>query len=440
MPHVPSSTEFTIGARWTPSGMALWIASIGPSAAPSSHQLRIELEAGPPIDVKDEPCDVVKANESTVVRCWRVPYAPKAAETVRLRVNGIECDTARVAPLPPQLDRPLRLLLGSCFHVNARTAERLSCTIEALPCSQKPDLQFLCGDQVYLDRSQRSDRHTQKAADLSRVSDVYRRTWWGKAGLSRLLQTAPTVFCPDDHDIWNEYRKDHVPDDRMGWHRLALELLDAVQTRECWQAFDVAPLSFLVLDTRRERTKAEFVSSDVLERTLTWLAKLKGPGVLVTGQPLFGEPWRPFRIRLGSDLSDRRFRSQYAALAAAISSAPHSIVLLSGDVHWGRVASATEPGKNTAQVVEVIASPLALHSRWSRIPRNWVKAPRRFPRGELASGASELIIDTDPNYQVRADHFALIEFRPRPDDIEMSVTAHATDGSGQTRAAPVLLR
>jgi hypothetical protein len=67
------------------------------------------------------------------------------------------------------------------------------------------------------------------------------------------------------------------------------------------------------------------------------------------------------------------------------------------------------------------------------------RAPHANPSAP-SSGASELVNDTDPNYQVRADHFALIEFRPRPDDIEMSVTAHATDGSGQTRAAPVLLR
>src|SRR4029450_5170412 len=82
---------------------------------------------------------------------------------------------------------------------------------------------------------------------------------------------------------------------------------------------------------------------------------LTGPGCLVLGQVLFTAPAGTISKHMDLGLPDFR---QYIELLDALRQAPHAVVVLTGDVHFGRVAVCQF--LNGQEIVEVIASPLAL--------------------------------------------------------------------------------
>lgn len=75
-----------------------------------------------------------------------------------------------------------------------------------------------------------------------------------------------------------------------------------------------------------------------MQALLDWVGSLTCPGVLVVGQPVLAKaegraPWGEH-----SDWNLPAF-DQYPGLVRALSSAPHDILVLSGDVHFGRIAT-----------------------------------------------------------------------------------------------------
>jgi hypothetical protein len=93
----------------------------------------------------------------------------------------------------------------------------------------------------------------------------------------------------------------------------------------------------------RERGTERFMLDADLDRLVEWLAGLRCPGVLVLGQPLHAIPvsrWKGLfeTIDIITDINLPAF-TQFARLAQALQRAPHDVCVLSGDVHFGRVAS-----------------------------------------------------------------------------------------------------
>ena len=111
-----------------------------------------------------------------------------------------------------------------------------------------------------------------------------------------------------------------------------------------------------------------------LKRLLDWAKGLTTPGVLVSPQPLIvsHEPEHE------ANLLD--YTKDYCRLLAALGHSGHDIVVMSGDVHYGRVVS-VKLGTQGATLYEVVSSPLSnltYLNAWFAASRNRL-TPKQFP-------------------------------------------------------------
>jgi hypothetical protein len=203
----------------------------------------------------------------------------------------------------------------------------------------------------------------------------------------------------------------------------------------------VDPLSVCIADTRVNRDiKGErFMDDDDLEAVGRWVNNLKGPGVLVLGQPIlakensirslrdkgllggikyFFDEGLPNGIKglLGDakaflfdkDLPD--YRQQYDKLIGYIKESPHSIVVLTGDVHFGRAAHGKlRPGSEN-KFVEVISSPMQVVStpRWKWTKLGFQDKPEF---GVFTEARSEIFPELESEKVAHnRNHFVTIEF------------------------------
>jgi hypothetical protein len=159
-----------------------------------------------------------------------------------------------------------------------------------------------------------------------------------------------------------------------------------------------------VLDTRlaRMRDRSQFVAPRELAALGAWVDALEGPGALVIGQPIFAEPagWRGNFTDWG--LADY---DQYADLVRILMRARHDLLVLTGDVHFGRVSGCTLP--SGASLVEVIASPFALVD--PRVGGHWRPPPPVFPALPVA-GVTQTAIWHNDAYRLATNQFATLEF------------------------------
>ena len=141
------------------------------------------------------------------------------------------------------------------------------------------------------------------------------------------------------------------------------------------------------------------------------------------GQVLFSESAGGFSKHMDLGLPDFR---QYAELLDALRNAPHAVVILTGDVHFGRIAVCQL--LNGQEIVEVVASPLALVAPF---PRNeWRSAPSLYP-AHAAAGFVQRAIATDSGYQFNGNHFATIGFSRAGGRVRMKVQAWPTENRGK---------
>lgn len=311
---------------------------------------------------------------------------------------------ARFSTLPAALprvgQRPLSVLLGSCYYEKGDGG--VASLVQAITREVRPDLKFLCGDQVYLDFPSfllgiPFDKNRQARLFLAK----YLRNWAEPGGLNSVLREGATWFCADDHEYWNNFPNPATiiaatwtSAGRRRYRRIAGSLYDTFQKDlsgdEPCRVFRIPPLEFMVVDTRsgRQRGDRRFMSSRGLGRVIAWIDGLEGPGVLVTAQPLFVEPQTGVMGGFRRRFFDRNLADyqQYDELAQSLVSAPHSILVLSGDVHFPRLARAKQPLDGRRGLYEVIASPSALvfggHSRTQDTPGYFPAKPgarRRLP-------------------------------------------------------------
>jgi hypothetical protein len=181
--------------------------------------------------------------------------------------------------------------------------------------------------------------------------------------------------------------------------------------------FSVGRLSFLVADLRMDRAadRSRLQLEADHDRVIDWIRALPGPGVLVLGQPLLSAEAGLKGHIADWGLPDYR---QYVPLVAAIGGSRHDIVVLTGDVHFGRVAGAALPGG--ANLYEVIASPFALIT--PLLPQEWGAPPGRFPVRPEAGTVASAVWSRD-DYQVEVDHFATVGFQDAGGRLLMRVTA-----------------
>ncbi|RTE65285.1 hypothetical protein EH243_12660 [Amphritea opalescens] len=262
-------------------------------------------------------------------------------------------------PLPDQ--KPFTIGFGSCFY-NHRDGGQAAGSYKALydrgDEAVKPDITFLTGDQVYLDIG--FDSLSFISSEIrQRVADDYALHW---QALGSILNRGATWMLPDDHEYWNDYpfHDSLIPTllalkikkVRETWAKASLDGVQRVQQSPKVDIFNLGTdLSFCLADLRSFRDDDGFMPAREFKQLTDWAESLQSPGVLVLPQPLIVEK-NPTERNLLS------FKNQYQALLQALGSSGHDIVLLSGDVHFGRIATATL-GPQGGRLIEVISSPLS---------------------------------------------------------------------------------
>ena len=267
--------------------------------------------------------------------------------------------------LPPRLPRKgggaFTIGLGSCFY-NHRDGGRAAASYRALyergNETVRPDITALSGDQVYLDIG--FDSLSLIPREIrERIADDYARHW---QALGSILSRGGTWMLPDDHEYWNDYpfhdspipallalKLAHVRD---SWQRAARDAVRNIQRSPVVESFSLGKdLSVCFADLRSYRTADEFLPEVSFRRLLDWARRRSCPGVLVVPQPLIVK-----RNRVERNL--RSYREQYADLLDALGSVPHDVVVLSGDVHFGRIAG-VPIGNQGARLIEIVSSPMS---------------------------------------------------------------------------------
>jgi len=350
---------------------------------------------------------------------------PERAYTATVRAAGDEQAQARFTTLPEQLGdetKPLRVLLSSCYFTGNKMSRLAATLLSHLERNDlRPHFRIWAGDQAYLDAPWYEFMvKTHSVAELERSHcAAYRRTWFDEQGLGAVLPNGANVFCTDDHDLWN-----NAPDPnavardtrkrvtREAWLDLGRQLGSAFQgDTGVAQRFSVPPLDFLVLDARVHRTEncGSLFSPAQRAAVRDWAGQRNGLGVLVIGQPVFHS--QTLKRGLNADYHLADYAADYSELMAQLGRASRSTVVLSGDVHFSRVASAAFPEK---RVTEVISSPLSMVAGGHAMALldGWLPAPAKMslPTTHAFNRAS---MQTDPALQSTAEGAMLLEFYRR---------------------------
>ena len=348
--------------------------------------------------------------------------------------------SARTLPvdLPFRDGQPFTVLLSSCFCSARPESASIGSTYLRLRMQDKPDIKILAGDQVYLDDPALHftfNTHTREELEDMLFTN-YARTWTQSGfanGNNAYLKDGANFFASDDHEFWN-----NAPDaatlildtlsqgGRDDWWELASNLYRIFQTTKSATTFDVGPLSFYLADTRVNRGpgRNDFMSLGDRDALETWVNGITGVGVLVVGQPIFASKAGFFASRF----ADKHLPNykQYEDLARILSRTQRSIIVLTGDVHYGRIASC-QLGPNVF-LHEVISSPTSLVN--PLVGGKWDPAPDIFPDFGVP-GVLNRAITTDSSYQLSKNHFLTLAFFRDGAELSVRVKSVEITGNGQ---------
>jgi hypothetical protein len=342
---------------------------------------------------------------------------PRTFYSLGLRVGSELRADGSITTLPYRLpvagERPLTVLLGSCYYGRDDPMGAVGQTYKNLPHEARPDVKFLCGDQVYLDNPPQHflNPFNGKSWLQARSLKTYVDTWTqstDNGGFGRMLKHNANFFSSDDHEYWN-----NAPDvglnvllftttkqGRDDWWEISHELYQIFQTSPGAPVrFKVEPLSFCIAETRFNRGSGsggggEFMRQNDLDEIGKWAASLGGPGVLVIGQPFLDNPGG-FIGRL-KDYVLPDFKNQYDQLKQYLRQSNHTIVILTGDVHYGRLAVANLRPELGTKLYEVISSPMQVVLG---VAGEYQDAPQVF-------GA----VSSQPDFYLKRNHFLTLEF------------------------------
>jgi hypothetical protein len=368
--------------------------------------------------------------------------APDSPHVASASLGDGESTQASFVTLPEHLGdetKPLRVLLSSCyFSGNKRSTLAASLATQLDRNGLRPHFRIWAGDQVYLDAPwYEFTIKTHTVAELERLhSAAYARTWFAEQGLGTVLPNGANIFCTDDHDVWNNApdpnavaRDTRKRETREAWLEMARELGRAFQGDTATaQRFSVAPLDFLVLDARINRTERceSLFSKNQWKQIRAWAGERAGLGVLVLGQPLFEAATRRRGNLADYHLAD--YQAEYAELMELLGRSSRSVAVLTGDVHFSRVAWASFPPRSTVssverRVTEFISSPLSMVAggRWLSWLGDWSAAPAKasLPARHSCSGMS---MHTDEGLISSAEGSMLLEFYQRGQRVFCTVT------------------
>jgi hypothetical protein len=352
-------------------------------------------------------------------------------------------------------DAWFRILLVSCFHQAENHQALVTQTYLNIPTAERQDLSLFMGDQVYLDLPTLNNYPDNEAKLAARFERYYKTNWTTYFGLDALLKSAPAVFCADDHEYWNNFphrspiiQNSWKKNSRQRWKSAADQLFDAFQcatpaNRGDNIEIDVNPLSIMVLDQRTHRAedRSATLAPSGLEHLNDWVDRLideKKIGAVVTGQSLLDKPVGQFQGAVADWLLSN-YRDYVGIVTALqrLSDAGRPVLLLTGDVHWGRVTRIKEAGRT--RFIEIVCSPSSLVSTVGSDQlknigagfRKFFKGEEaRWPRHSKAPDAEPYFAQqvfgkrfrTEVLYKHQGDQFAMLALRKAANTLEAKVT------------------
>jgi hypothetical protein len=367
----------------------LWLGAFHCDRRPEGVELHIS-PAGAPVPVPTQqwdliyPPDLLPGEGSQHYRQVMEHRGLEANRSYTLHLKSgtdiLASASLRTLPanLPPLHEEPFTVLLGSCFCQENDAQGDTNQSFSHLPLQDRPSLKILCGDQVYLDHPTLMN-FPENSLELAEIFlNKYIRTWResdraGVPGLGGLLKHGGNYFISDDHEFWNNYpnratliQNSWSETGRMQWRGPAKYLFRQFQSLSPEhsgepQGFNVPPISFLILDTRffRGEGNTTFLPPSHMTRLQNWIAELNAQrwaGFLCIGQLLFEKRagWLQGRV-VDRNLPDYE---QFPELVKAIAGSRQPLVILTGDVHYGRVARCRQA--HGPELYEIISSPMSL--------------------------------------------------------------------------------
>ena len=394
--------------RVTESTVEIWVGTLFPTLKmPESAKVELTDSKGNKVATKtinkqqwQRPFSKLKQRFYALVTFTGLPADKRFNVSFTRKVNALEdvidnhwqtVKTGEFETLPKRIPlagkKPFTIAIGSCFY-NHRDGGSAAAAYNALyehgNEKDKPSICFLTGDQVYLDIG--FDSLSLKTDEIrQRIADDYALHW---QSLGSILSKGATWMLPDDHEYWNDYPfyKTIIPQlaalrisrVRKAWDETAKDGVNNVQRSAQVEHFTIGnDLSVCLADFRSYRDDNGFISEPLFKKVSNWATSLTSPGVLVIPQPLI----------VGENPTEKNLRSypdQYERLLAALASTGHDVVLLSGDVHFGRISS-TELGSGGAKLIEVISSPLSNLTYLNGIATTKAEVkPKNFPDSKTA--------------------------------------------------------
>lgn len=301
-------------------------------------------------------------------------------ESMRVRTRTLP------ATLPAQSDGGLNILLSSCYS-QPEDGGLLGRIVSSI--KRRPDLALLLGDQIYGDLPIFEDLPADDDGVARTLARKYRLNFTNSepalGGLGAIFARAPVACVADDHEYWNNfpYRQNQLPKTwtqagRDQWALAARNLYEDYQQPGPGGAqrirFD--PLEILLVDMRSSRDDRfdRLVSDDGLQAMRRWRDDLlqarqagrSAFGMLVSGQALMVAPTEASRrAREDAEMANyAQLSRDILPLLEDLASAGIPMLYVTGDVHWGRIAHATDVRSGQVALYEVIVSP----SRLIRFP------------------------------------------------------------------------
>lgn len=356
--------------------------------------------------------------------------------------------------VPAQLDRSLNVLLISCFHAAEDPGGLAGTIVSQLGATVRPHLTLLAGDQVYLDLPTLQDFRDDVSWLADKFESDYRRNWL--LGYGSVLAAAPSLSVPDDHEYWNNYPHPSpfignslTPDSRSRWRAAAqatyrgfqLGYPDELGDRA---TLDIDPLSLFLADTRSNKDiDRQFTMTERAHQQLDdWVTHVIDRnlfGVFLSGQSLFSSSAGEFSGSVGDfELANYGDYGRLMASLQRLVDAGRPVLCLTGDVHWGRVATTIDLRTGRIGFAEVISSPASLvatvgvdqakeagaaignvfgsHDPWPR-HSNPEDPPMFLARSIFDKRFTRLKFQGQ-----RGNHVALLSFRRNGTGLELTVT------------------
>ncbi len=361
----------------------------------------------------------------------------------------------RAVPARITSDDWMRILLSSCYHQYEDRSGLTSLTYDNIPAAERPDLTLLMGDQVYLDLPTLKNFPDNEAKLARKFEAAYGTNWTASNGLTKILASAPSISCPDDHEYWNNFphispiiQNSWKEASRKRWRAAADQLFDAFQvptplSRGENLEIDIDPFSIIILDqrTQRQTDRTTTLGSNGLKQLEAWVDRLireQKFGAVVTGQSLLDKPVGEFAGKVADWMLPNY--EDYEAVVRALSKladAGRTVLLLTGDVHWGRITKIRQAGRT--RFIEIICSPTSLVTTIGADQKKQLGAgfrkfflgeETRWPRHSKAPDAEAYfapqvfgkIYKTETIYKHQGDQLATLALRKAANTMEAKVT------------------